>query len=981
VGPFLPTPATRGASSASFMGRRAAWEAERIESLAKAFATPTQLGALGTVLLIDGRVDDAIVTLGLAARAGGGATAWSDLAAAHLARYGNGHTLGDAGRALAAAERALAVDSDLCEALFNRALALDALYLQDEAARAWLDYFQSERDVLWERAARARIHSRPTAPDDLDPTPDAMLARPAEEQLLELRRWPQRWREYIEDELLTQWGAAVVASNREGSARLLAQSRQLAGVLADVTGDRLLEEATIGLAAISLAERRRLAAGLVEYRLARTAQGVRDYRTAERHFALALALLEHPRVPLFHWADFNLTNVRHFLGDATAERFARLAAIGEARSYLALAARASALQGLALPLPQEFSRSTRAYERAHQLFRQLNEQENVAFVSFLLSENYDLLGDYQNGWRHRTDALSLLATVGNPERRQAILLSSAYASAQQQLPEVAEHFQTAAVAAAVESGRPALIAEAHLHRARIRLRLRDRAGAQTDLGEADRRLHEGVPDPVSTRLRAELAFVRSEWFLPVDPAKSVESSESLLTHFERRGEGYRLPRLRLLRARAKLAQGDLAGAEEELGGGAAVVQRQQRALHDPAVRLEFVSDTWNLYTAWAELAARDGKAGRALEVLEAGRARTLGESPETSSVSAALAQSAPGWFGVVYLVSDHDLLIWVVGQGGIRHVRVAVSRAQLEVLAWQFLAELMLRQDAGSERAAHRLYEVLLRPVESLVPDGATLVVVADGVLHSVPFSALIDQSGRYAIERWPLAMAPALLPRITPAASAPTGSRALSALVVAEPAHDRRRWPELPALPAAALEGRAIAQMYRPSRLIQGTEATPTLLCQAAPAFDVVHFAGHSVSHGVSAEPVLVLAPDAHGNDVLGATQLRGCSWRGPKLVVLAACRTASGRIVATEGALSLALPLLASGVPAVVATLWDTEDDSSRAVMERFHQDYRRTRDPLAALRNAQLATLRDPNASRARPRTWAAFVAMVPAAFGQH
>jgi hypothetical protein len=83
----------------------------------------------------------------------GDAASWSDLAAAHL----TSGTSDDAARALAAADRALAIDGRLPEALFNRALALEALGRTEEARTAWLRSVEVESVPGWAEEGRQHL--------------------------------------------------------------------------------------------------------------------------------------------------------------------------------------------------------------------------------------------------------------------------------------------------------------------------------------------------------------------------------------------------------------------------------------------------------------------------------------------------------------------------------------------------------------------------------------------------------------------------------------------------------------------------------------------------------------------------------------------------------------------------------------------------------------------------------------------------------
>ena len=51
---------------------------------------------------------------------------------------------------------------------------------------------------------------------------------------------------------------------------------------------------------------------------------------------------------------------------------------------------------------------------------------------------------------------------------------------------------------------------------------------------------------------------------------------------------------------------------------------------------------------------------------------------------------------------------------------------------------------------ARELYKQLLAPAESFI-QGKELVIVPHGVLHNLPFHALIGADGRYLIEKYPI--------------------------------------------------------------------------------------------------------------------------------------------------------------------------------------------------------------------------------------
>ncbi len=112
----------------------------------------------------------------------------------------------------------------------------------------------------------------------------------------------------------------------------------------------------------------------------------------------------------------------------------------------------------------------------------------------------------------------------------------------------------------------------------------------------------------------------------------------------------------------------------------------------------------------------------------------------------------------------------------------------------------------------------------------------------------------------------------------------------------------------------------------------------------------------------------DASGDSLLRAGRI--ALLRLPVgLAVLSACETAGQRAPSGEGMLGLSSGFLASGIPAVVASLWPVSDLATAQLMEVFYDGLDRGLSVAAALRRAQLALAgRDPTRD---PFYWAGFV----------
>jgi CHAT domain-containing protein len=141
------------------------------------------------------------------------------------------------------------------------------------------------------------------------------------------------------------------------------------------------------------------------------------------------------------------------------------------------------------------------------------------------------------------------------------------------------------------------------------------------------------------------------------------------------------------------------------------------------------------------------------------------------------------------------------------------------------------------------------------------------------------------------------------------------------------------------------------------------------------LHFVGHGGFSARQQQAALYLE-----NDDRTALRVIDADFAGmlarlqtpPQLVVLAACSTAAGAISRGEGAMSLARPFLGAGIPLVIASQWDVDDRATAELFGVFHRQLAVMRDPVQALRTAQLALLRGATEGRT-PAAWGAFVAM--------
>ena len=202
------------------------------------------------------------------------------------------------------------------------------------------------------------------------------------------------------------------------------------------------------------------------------------------------------------------------------------------------------------------------------------------------------------------------------------------------------------------------------------------------------------------------------------------------------------------------------------------------------------------------------------------------------------------------------------------------------------------------------------------------------------------------------------------------------------DPEFDHEVYPTLPDLHSARREAETIAEYYsyKTRRVLIGKNATKGQIETAAQRADVIHLAAHYVADEHSEMlSKLVLAKERNapsGSEspagTLLASEIYTMNFPRTRLVVLAACRTGIERQYKGEGAIGLARPFLARGVPLVVGSLWPVETEATTELMIRFHRYRKQGQMPAAtALQQAQRDMLTSENPIYQRPFSWASFV----------
>jgi CHAT domain-containing protein len=315
---------------------------------------------------------------------------------------------------------------------------------------------------------------------------------------------------------------------------------------------------------------------------------------------------------------------------------------------------------------------------------------------------------------------------------------------------------------------------------------------------------------------------------------------------------------------------------------------------------------------------------------------------------------------------------------------------------------------------AQSLGEKVFQPLQSLVSSDKRVLISPDGQLNLVPFEALLDDQGRYLVERFSITylstgrdLLRMQLPR--PSQSAPVlvadpsfGEPALvatAAMPKTKPGSARtaRRsvitGTDFSSLYFAPLEGtkaeaRSIHALFPDAQVLTGEQASESALEQLN-APKILHIATHgffledkgqkAAAATVSPENPLLrsglalsganLVKDGKGDGILTALEASNLNLWGTKLVTLSACDTGVGEVKDREGVYGLRRSFFLAGAETLVMSLWPVSDYVTREMMTNYYGGLKHGLGRGEALRQAQLAMLK--RKGREHPFYWASFI----------
>jgi CHAT domain-containing protein len=266
---------------------------------------------------------------------------------------------------------------------------------------------------------------------------------------------------------------------------------------------------------------------------------------------------------------------------------------------------------------------------------------------------------------------------------------------------------------------------------------------------------------------------------------------------------------------------------------------------------------------------------------------------------------------------------------------------------------------------AQTLYRWLIEPFTTQLAGIKTLVIVPDGSLRTIPFSALHDGQ-KFLIQKYALSTLPGLCLKESQTVQAQEEKTLLSGL--SKPVLG------FSPLPCAQFEVETLQTLLdnTPKPLFNEKFTFPNVESDITKTnYSVMHIASHGQFSGTLEKTFVLMYEDKLTMDRLEL--LVALTTVGDKqpldLLTLSACETAVGD---DRAALGLAGVALKAGALTALASLWKVDDEATPAVVIEFYRQLQKGITKAKALQTAQNLILTDNNYVRYRhPYFWSAFI----------
>lgn len=347
---------------------------------------------------------------------------------------------------------------------------------------------------------------------------------------------------------------------------------------------------------------------------------------------------------------------------------------------------------------------------------------------------------------------------------------------------------------------------------------------------------------------------------------------------------------------------------------------------------------------------------------------------------------------IEYVLANSCVYIMAISKDNISFKRIFINQdfnSSLQYLIGLKTSDLSKhRQENTLEFIRHsgNLWKFLIKPVYDGLKN-KKLIIIPDGLLGYLPFDILLNtdvetdvQTFRelpYLLKEFPVSYSYSSSLRFNPYFN--DHKTASGNLVAFAPTYsgsqqddDQNFRNSFANIPNAEMEALNAKQIFG-GRVFLDKEATRENFLSNSSGYKIIHLAMHALindSLPMFSELVFTNSNDESTSNLLHTYEIYGLNLDA-ELVTLSACNTGTGKLQQGEGILSLARGFVYAGVPSVVMTLWEVQDESGSEIMNSYYTYLSEGDQKAVALQKAKLDFLTSANMLKSHPYYWSSYI----------
>jgi CHAT domain-containing protein len=280
-----------------------------------------------------------------------------------------------------------------------------------------------------------------------------------------------------------------------------------------------------------------------------------------------------------------------------------------------------------------------------------------------------------------------------------------------------------------------------------------------------------------------------------------------------------------------------------------------------------------------------------------------------------------------YWTGNSNSIIWVIRKSKINAIILPQGANEIDKYVENF-RNAIESLSPETKQLARQGYDWLWLPISSLIKEGELVGIIPHGVLHLLPFQALMDARGRYLVENNPIFYTPSATIYYQNTQKPTVGGDKLLAMALGE-----MNIGMFSALPGTQKEVEGIKKIWPDIKTATEAQSTEGLVKSNSSGYQYIHLATHGVFN--EDQPVysfLLFAPSDQDDGQLTVNEVFSLSLNA-KVVVLSACQTGLGKVNAGDEMVGLSRAFIYAGSRSVLASLWSVADEPTAALMVGFY------------------------------------------------